>query len=145
MIAVDTNILVYAHRRDAEFHAAAAHYVRGLAEGRSAWAIPWPCVHEFFAITTHPKIYDPPSTTSQAIAQIDAWLSSPTLVLLGEPAGYWDQFKTTLVAGKVTGLLVHDARIAALCAAHGVRELWSADRDFGRFGSTVAVRNPVVE
>jgi uncharacterized protein len=145
MIAVDTNILVYAHRRDAEFHDAAATHIKTLAEGRSAWAIPWPCLHEFFAITTHPKIYDPPSTRSQAIAQIDAWLASPTLSVLSETAGHWDRLKAVLTAGKVVGPLVHDARIAALCAAHGVRELWSADRDFGRFGSSLPIRNPLVD
>lgn len=145
MIAVDTNILVYAHRRDVEFHPAATQHLKALAEGRSTWAIPWPCLHEFFAITTHPKIYDPPSTRDQAIAQVEAWLASPTLSLLGEPAGYWDQLKATVTAGKVTGPMVHDARIAALCMAHGVRELWSADRDFGRFGATLRIRNPLIE
>jgi len=144
VIAVDTNILVYAHRRDAEFHSAAAERIKLLAEGKSAWAIPWPCLHEFFAISTHPRIYDPPSTQSQAIAQIDAWLASPSLSVLSESAGYWDRLKTTLTAGKVIGSMVHDARIAALCAAHGVRELWSADRDFGRFGSAISVKNPLV-
>jgi uncharacterized protein len=143
MIAVDTNILVYAHRRDAEFHDVAAQHITELAEGRSAWAIPWPCLHEFFAVTTHPRIYDPPSTRSEAIAQMDAWLASPTLSLLGETNGYWDRLKAVLTTGKVSGPLVHDARIAALCASHGVRELWSADRDFGRFGSSVNVRNPL--
>jgi uncharacterized protein len=145
MIAIDTNILVYAHRRDAEFHAAAAGQMRSLAEGRSAWAIPWPCVHEFFAITTHPKIYDPPSTREQAIAQLDAWFAAPTLSVLGEPAGYWTQLKALLVSGKVAGPMVHDARVAALCVAHGVRELWSADRDLGRFGSAFNVRNPLID
>jgi toxin-antitoxin system PIN domain toxin len=144
MIALDTNILVYAHRRDSEFHAEAAGQLRGLAEGRSAWAIPWPCLHEFFAITTHPRIYDPPSTRDQAVAQMEAWLASPTLSLLGEPADYWGELKALLSAGKVVGTMVHDARIAALCAAHGVRELWSADRDFGRFGKAVVVRNPLL-
>ena len=144
MIAVDTNILVYAHRRDAEFHAAAAERIKALAESKSAWAIPWPCLHEFFAISTHPKIYDPPSTLTQAIVQIDAWLASPSLSVLGEPTGYWDRLKTILTLGRVTGPLVHDARIAALCVAHGVRELWSADRNFGRFGSPISVRNPLV-
>ena len=143
MIAVDTNLLVYAHRRDAEFYSAAADCVRSLAQGRAAWAIPWPCLHEFFAIATHPRIYDPPSTRAQAIAQIDAWLSSPSLVLLSESPGYWDRLRDTLDTGKVIGPMVHDARIAALCEAHGVRELWSADRDFGRFGSVVTVRNPL--
>lgn len=145
MIAVDTNILVHAHRRDTEFHTVAADHIKALAEGRSAWAIPWPCLHEFFAISTHPKIYDPPSTRSQAIAQIDAWLSSPPLSVLGEPTGYWSQLKSVLTTGKVIGSMVHDARIAALCSAHGVRELWSADRDFGRFSGALSVRNPLVD
>jgi predicted nucleic acid-binding protein len=38
---------------------------------------------------------------------------------------------------------VHDARIAALCLQHGVRELWSADRDFNRFPA-LRTRNPLV-
>lgn len=90
-----------------------------------------------------PGIYDPPSTREQAITQLDGWIASPTLSLLGEPPSYWSQLKSTLTGGKVTGPMVHDARIAALCEAHGVHELWSADRDFGRFGS-LRVRNPLI-
>ena len=59
MIAVDTNVLVYAHRRDSEWHKPAESVVRALAEGHAPWAIPWPCLHEFLAIATHPAIYDP--------------------------------------------------------------------------------------
>ncbi|GAA5146038.1 type II toxin-antitoxin system VapC family toxin [Pseudonocardia eucalypti] len=143
MIAVDTNILVYAHRRDAEFHPAAARCVRDLAEGRSAWAIPWPCLHEFFAIATHPKIYDPPSTREQAITQLDAWLAAPTLFLLHESPDYWTRLKPLLLAGKVSGPMVHDARVATLCLTHGARELWTADRDFNRFGP-LKTRNPLL-
>lgn len=143
MIAVDTNILVYAHRRDAVFHGAAVERVRELAEGRSTWAIPWPCLHEFYAIVTHSRIYDPPSTRDQATAQIDAWLAAPTLSLLSEPPGYWQYLQELLRSGEVTGPLVHDARVAAICLANGVRELWSADRDFSRFGA-LTVRNPLV-
>jgi uncharacterized protein len=144
MIAIDTNLLIYAHRRDAEFHAAAVDHVRSLAEGRSAWAIPWPCLHEFFAIATHTKIYDPPSTRTQAITQIDAWLSSPSATVLSESPGYWAELKALLDNAKVTGPMVHDARIAALCRTHGIRELWSADRDFGRFAAALTIRNPLV-
>ena len=61
MIAVDTNILVYAHREESPFHEKALDCITELAEGRASWAIPWPCVHEFFSIATHPRIYDPPS------------------------------------------------------------------------------------
>jgi predicted nucleic acid-binding protein len=52
MIAIDTNILVYAHREDSPFHEKAYESILELAEGRSPWAIPWPCIHEFLAITT---------------------------------------------------------------------------------------------
>ena len=143
MIAVDTNILVYAHRRDSLFHPAARSAVVGLAEGSGAWGIPWPCVHEFYGIVTHPRIYAPPSTPAQAIAQIDSWLESPTLQLLGENDLYWPQVRDLLAKAKVQGPLVHDARIAALCLSHGVHELWSADRDFSRF-PRLRLKNPLV-
>jgi uncharacterized protein len=142
VIAVDTNVLVYAHRRDSPFHDAAAQSVRDLAEDTRPWAIPWPCIHEFFSIATHPRIYDPPSTTGQACAQVDAWLESPSLVLIGEGATHWAMLRTLVSDGKVTGPLVHDARIAALCLAHGVSELWTLNRDFSRFPS-LKTRNPL--
>ena len=143
MIAVDTNILVYAHREDAEWHEAAAARLAELAEGRSAWAIPWPCLHEFLAIVTHPRIFSPPTPLEAAIAQLEAWIEAPALVLLSEGEGYWRWLKEHVAGGRVTGARVHDARIAAICAQHGVRELWSADRDFGRFARLI-VRNPLV-
>ena len=144
MIAVDANILVYAHREDSPFHAAASKRVASLAEGRAPWAIPWPCLHEFLAIVTHPRIYAPPTPVTQALDQADAWLESPTLVLLAEAPTYWSSLRPLLEAGRIAGPVVHDARIAALCVQHGVRELWSADRDFSRF-SGLKVVNPLLK
>ena len=142
MIAVDTNILVYAHRLDSELHEPAAAAVRELAEGRVPWSIPWPCVYEFLAIVTHPRIYDPPTPHDLALAQVDAWLDSPTLVMFAEGARHWPGLRRLIADGRATGPRVHDARVAALCLAHGVRELWTADRDFGRFPA-LRVRNPL--
>ncbi len=143
MIAVDTNILVYAHREDSPFHDVAFKRVAELAESAATWAIPWPCLHEFLAIVTHPKIYAPPTPLAQALDQIDAWLESPTLALLSESAAHWSTLRALLMSGRVAAGQVHDARVAALCRQHGVRELWSADRDFGRFAGLVSV-NPLV-
>jgi toxin-antitoxin system PIN domain toxin len=142
VIGVDTNILVYAHRTDSEWNAPAYRAVGELAGGVAAWAIPWPCIHEFIAVVTHPRIYDPPSSLSQAIDQIDAWLASPSLVLLSEGEVYWGALRSTIESARITGPRVHDARIAALCLMHGVRELWTADRDFSRFPA-LAVHNPL--
>jgi toxin-antitoxin system PIN domain toxin len=143
VIAIDTNILVYAHRADSPFHARAAERVRSAAEGKASWAIPWPCIHEFFAIVTHARIYSPPSPIDRALDQLDAWIESPTLSLLSENDVYWPVLRRSIEAGHVHGPRAHDARIASLCAVHGVAELWSADRDFSRFGE-VRVVNPLV-
>ena len=142
MIAVDTNLLVYAHRAESAWHDRAAVCIRELAEGRSPWAIPWPCIHEFLAIATHPRIWDPPTPTEAALDQVDAWLESPSLVVLTEGPEHWSELRALLEAGRIAGPRVHDARIAALCLAQGVRELWTADRDFSRFPA-LATANPL--
>ncbi|MGH9470018.1 MAG: type II toxin-antitoxin system VapC family toxin [Terriglobia bacterium] len=143
MIAVDTNILIYAHREDSSWHEVAFTRLAELAEGRSPWAIPWPCLHEFIAIATHPRIYSPPSPLATALAQVEAWLEAPHLALLAETRDYWPDLQHALTAGGVAGAQVHDARIAALCIVHGVDELWTADRSFGRFPK-LKVRNPLI-
>lgn len=143
MIAVDSNLLVYAHREDAPWHDAAYVRIAELAEGQASWAIPWPCVHEFLAIVTHPKIYAPPTPLGKALEQFEAWLESPGLVLLSETEDYWLQLRPILVTGRVSGPQIHDARVAALCMEHGVTELWTADKDFGRFPD-IQTRNPLV-
>ena len=143
MIALDTNLLVYAHREVSPFHAAAFECLRRCAEGAAPWALPWPCVHEFFAIATHPRIYAPPTPPSAALGQIEAWLESPSVVLLAESPAHWATLRELLARARVVGPAVHDARIAALCLQHGVLELWSADRDFGRY-PRLKVVNPLV-
>jgi uncharacterized protein len=142
VIAVDTNVLVYAHRQDSPFHEQAATAVRGLAESPAQWALPWPCLHEFYSIVTHPRIYDPPSSPDEGSGQIAAWLQSPSVVPVSEGETYWETLRSLLSSGKVSGPLTHDAKIAALCLSHGVRELWTADRDFSRF-PRLKVINPL--
>lgn len=142
MIAVDTNILVYAHREDSEWYEPAERAVRELAEGAAAWAIPWPCIHEFLAVVTHPKIFRTPTPLAAALDQVDAWLEAPSVVRLNEDADYWAVLRTLLAQARISGPRVHDARVAALCLTHSVRELWTTDRDFSMFPS-LRVRNPL--
>jgi toxin-antitoxin system PIN domain toxin len=143
LIAIDTNILVYAHREDSPFYEIASRRVTELAEGTALWAIPWPCIHEFIGIVTHPRRYVPPTPIARALDQVDAWMESPSLALLAESQTHWPVLRGLLFAGRIAGGQVHDARIAALCIQHGVRELWSADRDFTRFAGLTVV-NPLV-
>ena len=143
MIAFDTNILLYAHRGDSPWHAPADACLASLAESHAAWAIPWPCVHEFLAITTHPRIFDPPTPVSDALEQIECWQEAPGLVLIGEVPGHWSHLRPLVERGRIQGGRIHDARIAALCLRHGVHELLTADRDFSRFPE-LATRNPLI-
>ncbi len=133
MIAVDTNLLVYAHRIDSPFHEQASARIKSLAQSKTTWAIAWPCLHEFFAIVTHPRIYAPPTPPHIALDTIDAWLKAPNLILLNEAESHWIFLKQLVHSRKITGAQVHDARIAAICLSHGISVLWTADRDFSRF------------
>ena len=144
MIAVDTNLLVYAHREDSLWHGAAFQCLEELSAGPGTWTIPWPCIHEFLAIVTHLRIYNPPTTVPSALDQVAAWLEAPSLVLLTESDGYWSRLQALVREGKIIGPLIHDARIVALCLHHGVDELWTADRDFSRF-PRLKTRNPLLQ
>jgi toxin-antitoxin system PIN domain toxin len=140
--AVDTNLLVYAHRADTSFHAQARQVVRELAEGTEAWCIPWPCIHEFLAVVTNPRIWKVPTPTATALAEVAAWRSSPKLALLAEDDAYWPVLDALLRESRVQGAKVHDARIAALALHHRVSALLSADRDFSRFPQ-LRTKNPL--
>ena len=143
MIAVDTNILVYAHRTDSPFHEQARSTIEALASGVRQWAIPWPCAHEFFAIVTHPRIYKTATPAETAFAQLRALSALANLAFIGEADEYLLHLESLAVPAHARGGAIHDARIAAICISHGVGELWSADRDFSRFPQLV-VRNPLI-
>jgi uncharacterized protein len=143
VIAVDSNILVFAHRLDSPWHDAARECVRKLAEGASAWLIPWPCVHEFISAATHPRVFTPPSPIEVAVRQIEFWMESPSLVLGGESTGHWQTLRDLALRAKLAGPVVHDARVAAICLDHAVDALWTADRDFSRFPALRTV-NPLL-
>lgn len=143
MIACDTNLLVYSSRGDSPWHARALAAVTSLAEGPEDWGVPWPCVHEFLAVVTSPRIFKRPTPMPQALAAFAAWRRSPVLRLLAEASGYDVALERALAESHAAGPLVHDAHIAALCHLHGAREFWTADRDFSRFPS-LRCRNPLV-
>ena len=142
MKAVDTNILVYAHREDCPFHTKALATMRALADGYSRWAIPWPCIHEFIAVVTHPRIYAPPSPLATALAAMRVWMESPMCEMIGEGPEYFSVLERLATAAQLSGPMIHDARIAAICQHNGISELLSCDRDFSRF-SSLKTRNPL--
>ena len=143
MIALDTNLLVYAHREDSPHHQRARQVLGELAGDRAQWAIPWPCLHEFLAVVTHPRIYRPPTEMALALEAMTSLLNLSQVQLLTETADHGSILGDLLLHSQgVTGPKVRDARIAAICLGHGVRALWSADRDFSWFPALKVV-NPL--
>src|ERR1700728_4394540 len=100
MIAVDTNLLVYAHREDAKFHGEASAALVELAAGTERWAVPWPCAHEFIAIVTHPKIYKTPTPLERALEALAELNACPTLEFIGEADGYLDSLAVIAPVGR---------------------------------------------
>ncbi len=134
MIAVDTNVLVYAHRREARLGNAAYEVMTELAQGDRPWAIPWPCCYEFMSVATNRRLWREAATHSRdAWRQFLAWAESPSNRLIGETENFAKVLQRFLVRGHVVGGVVHDARIAAICVAHGVEALLTRDRDFSLF------------
>jgi predicted nucleic acid-binding protein len=113
-----------------------------VAEGRT-WAVPWPCVHEFFAVVTNPRIFKTPTSTNTAFNVVRELDTRPQARLLGESQRHLDILDQLCRSAPIIGTRFHDARIAAICIGHGVSELWTADRDFGYFPQ-LKTANPLV-
>lgn len=133
MKAIDTNVLVYAEIVSSPRHKKARTLVTQLAEGALPWAIPWPCIYEFLRVATHPRVFHPPVPLQLVLSDLEAILASPSLVLLSETPRHFEVMEAVVKTSGVTGNLIHDAHIAALCLEHGVTELLTGDRDFARF------------
>ena len=142
MIAVDTNVLVYAHRLEAHLGDRAHTVMKELAEGDRPWAIPWPCCYEFLSVVTNRRIWQDAATTlERAWRQFSAWMSSPSNHMIGGTDGFAEVLRRFVLQPRVVGAVVHDARIAAICVAHGVEALLTQDRDFSVFRE-LRVRDP---
>jgi hypothetical protein len=144
VIAIDTNLLVYAHRPEMSFHERARRVLNEAVAGSEPVSVPWPCAHEFLAVVSNPRIFKDPTPMDVALDAVRRLLESISGGFLAEGEDYLDALERVARPALLQGAIVHDARIAALCVFHGVRELWSVDRDFSRFPG-VTVVNPLLE
>ncbi len=141
MIALDTNMLVYAHRTEMSWHVPAKKLIEELFDGDAPWAIPVACVHEFLSVVTR---IPNPTSTQHALNQVKAWLFSPSVRLLHSTEQHVVTLERVIETGQARGGQINDARIVAICLEHGVRELWTADRDFARY-ALLPSRNPLLQ
>ncbi len=114
----------------------------GLAESDRAWAIPWPCCYEFLSVVTNRRVWkDEATAPDHAWRQFMAWAGSPSQQMISETDDFIGILERIVNRPNIVGGVVHDARIAAVCIAHGVDALLTHDRDFSLFPELVT-RDP---
>jgi toxin-antitoxin system PIN domain toxin len=139
--SLDVNVLLYASDRASDRHVRAHRFVESCAAGPEILCLTWPTLMSYLRIATHPRIFSTPLSPAEALNNVSALLALPHVRALSEQDGFIDVYKRVAGDIPVRGNLVPDVHIAAILLQHGVRTLYSNDRDFRKFES-LDVRDP---
>jgi toxin-antitoxin system PIN domain toxin len=134
VVAVDTNVLVYAADADSPFHAACREWLENRRARADAWYTTWAIVYEFLRVTTHPRVMRRPWSVPAAWQFIAALLASPGLGVL-VPTQRHAEVAAQVIAElpHLAGNLLYDTHTAVLMREHGIRGIVTRDTDFHRF------------
>lgn len=138
---VDANVLVYASDDASDHQGRARSFLRELAEGTELVYLFWPTLMAYLRIATHPSIFETPLPPEAALANVETLLEPPQVRATGEGGRFWAAYRRLATEGDARGNLVPDAHIVALMDEHGVRTIWTHDRDYRRFPG-IEVRDP---
>ena len=143
MLAVDTNVLVYAADADSPFHAPCRAWLERQRARPDAWYTTWSILYEFLRVTTHPRVMRRPWSAPAAWKFVTALLASSGLAVLVPTQRHADVAATVITElPHLTGNLFHDAHTAILMREHGIGKICTRDADFSRF-TFVEVIDPV--
>jgi len=140
--ALDVNILLYASDSGSPYHRKARSFLEECMQGRELFCLAWPTVMGYLRIATHPSIFAEPLSPAEAMANIGSLMSLPHTRFLSEEDGFWDVYRELTEELPIRGNLVPDAHLAALLSRHGIKRLYSHDRDFLKF-AFLDVRDPL--
>ncbi|HLZ02641.1 MAG TPA: TA system VapC family ribonuclease toxin [Bradyrhizobium sp.] len=139
--SLDVNVLLYASDRSTDRYSTARRFLESCAAGPEVLCLAWPTLMSYLRIATHPRIFSAPLSPDEALANISALLSLPHVRAVSELDGFLDAYRHVTGETPVRGNLVPDAHLTAILFQHGVRTLYSNDRDFRKFLS-IDVRDP---
>ncbi len=133
MLLMDTNILIYANRHDAERHAEYREWMLGLINGPEPYAVSDFAVAGMVRVITDRRIYkETAATIEEALAFAAAIREQPHALVVNPGARFWSIFTDLCRTAGASGKLVPDVVLAALAVEHGC-EVVTADKDFRRF------------
>ena len=142
MIAIDTNLLVYAQRRHTPEHRAARRAIERASADRRGWGLPLSCIAEFWCVVTHPASSGGPSPAKEARGFLHELMTNGGANVWTPGSGFWERLTPLASEMKFAGARVFDLQIALIALENGATELWSHDRGFGVLPGLV-VRDPL--
>ena len=140
--ALDVNILLYASDASSAYHRQAKSFIESCMAQGEVFCLGWPTVMSYLRIATHPAIFDHPLSPQEAMGNIETLLALPHARLLSEEEGFWAIYRAMAEEVPIRGNAVPDAHLAALLRHHGVKTLYTHDRDFLKF-PFLDVRDPL--
>ena len=132
MKLVDLNILLYAVNQHASWHEPVRSWWQTTLANDEAVGLPWVVLLGFLRVSTNARVFTNPLSSSEAIEQVEGWLTHPGVRIVREREEHWRILKQLLNESGTAGNLTTDAHLAALAISHGA-VLASCDADFGRF------------
>jgi len=129
MIALDTNLLVYAHRAGTPEHARARGAIERAAAHSGGWGVATTVLPEFWAVVTHPASEGGPSTPAQAAAFVRALTDAGAVIWLPGQA-FGERLLHVARDLNLSGPRVFDLQIALTAFEGGATELWTHDAAF---------------
>lgn len=145
MLAVDSNVLVYAADADSQFHAPCHDWLERQRVRPDAWYTTWSILYEFLRVTTHSRVMRRPWSAPAAWEFVEALLASPGLAVLSPTQRHAD------VAGEVilelphlAGNLLHDAHTAILMREHGIGRICTREHRFQSVSVPRSDRSPSI-
>lgn len=140
MIAIDTNLLVYAHRAESKESFASQCAIEQAATSSRGWGIPAPCVAEFWRVVTHPRAVRP--STPKEAHRFLLGLTDAGAQFLTPGRGFSERLLELAVALQLRGETLFDCQIALTCRDAGADEIWTNDAGFIHIPG-LRVRNPL--
>ena len=137
--SVDVNVFLYASDTSSPKHSAAIQFLKQRASDPDLFCIAWSTLFAFLRISTHPRIFSHPLSPDDALGNVESLLSLPRVRMLSEEDGFLGIYREVGARFPVRGNLVPDAHLVALLLQHGVRRLYTADRDFRKFDSVEVI------
>ena len=132
MILVDANLLLYAYHSQSDQHEPSRAWLESILSGTELVRFAWLTIWAFLRISTNPRAFERPFTTTEAEAAVATWLSQPQVGILEPGDRHWDILQSLMRKGQTVGPLIMDAVLASIALEHGAT-LHTTDRDFSRF------------